>query len=68
MTAREQHLEFFDPLRNDAGIALLEFALGVQLIGRLLLVTHQADRSDDPGLCALQPIGQNCTVTTPIEV
>jgi hypothetical protein len=33
LTAREQHLELFDvTLRDNAGIAFLEFALGVQLI------------------------------------
>ena len=36
---RRQHLEFFDvTLRNDAGIALLEVPLGVELVGCLLIV------------------------------
>ena len=39
MTAREQHLELFDvTLRDDAGIASLQFALGVQFIRGLLIV------------------------------
>jgi len=38
LTAREQHLELFDvALRDDAGIAFLEFALGVELIRSLLI-------------------------------
>ena len=39
MTARLQHLKLFDvTLRDDAGIALLQVSLGVQLIRSLLKI------------------------------
>ena len=39
LPTRKQHLELLDvPLRDDAGIALLQLALDVELIGGLLIV------------------------------